>query len=141
MKIHNLIKNPTDLPPVNGRHGESNDVFVIYREIYFDNGAPIFVTSTGVCFYCHEDNEWYNIWDEPQNHISGMFACGGGQLYDRVDDLLDDEMFGYPKEFVDQLTRITSFKCEELTPDVEWVLTKEIVGWFEIPTYEEFLQM
>lgn len=134
MKVHNLLKDPTDLPVGQGRYQESFDVNVIYREV--SEEGPMFVTSAGMGFYSHEDKEWYSVYDESQNHISGMFSAGGGQRVEFARDLI--ESFEYPKEFVKQMTKAKQFKGEKLGKG--YVFTKEIIGWYEIPSYEEFME-
>ena len=134
MKVHNLLKDPTDLPVGHGKYQESFYVNIIYREV--SEEGPMFVTSTGTGFYSHEDKEWYVLYDESQNHISGMFSAGGGQRVEYARDLI--ESFEYPKEFVKQMTKAKQFKCEKLGRG--YVFTKEIIGLFEIPSYEEFME-
>lgn len=138
MKLHNLIKNPTDLPPVadGSRHQESEDVFVLYRSIDPENGE-LFLESFGKAFYCHQDNIWYGYHDEPLSRLSDVFTAEGAQEYECTESLRE---LGYSEDLISQLPRITKFACEDLDESVEYVLTKQIVGWFAIPVYEEFMK-
>lgn len=139
MKIHNLLKNPNDLPPMEegNRFKESREVLFLYRTVIWDGNQYKFdITELGKGFYCYEDNEWYNLYDEPLSRLSEIPGVGGGQMIEGVYYLLNE--YGYPKELVDQMTRVSTFKCENL--DGEYVFIKEIVGWFDAPTFEEFME-
>lgn len=141
MKIHNLLKNHNDLPPIeeNNRFKESREVLLLYRTVIWDGYQFKFdITELGKGFYSYEENEWYNFHDEPLVRLCDVPGIGGGQEIERIDYLLDEMEYGYPKELIDQMTRVSTF-CGKKLED-EYVLIKEIVGWFDVPTFEEFME-
>lgn len=140
MKIHNLLKNPTDLPSKieGGLHGESNDVYVLYRVV--DNSTHNewkFVLGVGTGFYSYDENLWYGYYDDHKARVSDFFTESGGQRWDSVENLIDQ---GCRKEFIQNMTKVPIGFAYDKSIEDGLVFTTEIIGWYELPTYEEFME-
>lgn len=140
MKIHNLLKNPGDFPPVAegefNLHHQSNDVNLVYRSLLQNSdGSWEIVLGYGRGFYVHDENLWYGYYDDHKAQISNLFSETAGQERMFKEELIEE---GCPKELVDQLTPVPEGWAYQ-----DWeeglVFVVEIVGWYELPTYQEFI--
>lgn len=142
MKIHNLLNNPSDLPKVieNSRYKETEEQFILYRSLENIDGIWQFNIYMGSGFYSYDDNLWYVYHDEPLSRLSNVFTEDGGQKYESIESLEDE---GCPTDLINQLTKVPiGFAYhEDITEDCNYVFVKEIVGWIEFPTYEEFMNI
>ena len=94
MKIHNLLKNPGDLPPVAegefNLHHQSNDVNLVYRSLLQNgDGSWEVVLGYGRGFYVHDKNLWYGYYDDHKARISNLFSETAGQKRMFRDELLE----------------------------------------------------
>lgn len=141
MKIHNLLKNTKDLPVVaDGQyntHQESNDVNLIFRILtQHGDGTWEFVLGYGRGFYIHEENLWYAYFDDHKARVSDFFSETGGQSKDSKENL---KMLGCPNELLEQLNPVPQNWAYQDIEDGQF-FTTEIIGWYELPTYEEFMK-
>lgn len=138
MKIHNLLKNPNDLPKGVGLHNESNDVYLFYRVL--DNsisGEWKFLIGQGTGFYSHDEKLWYGYYNDYKCRMTNFFNERGGQCWDDIEYLLEK---GCPQELINTMTKVPKGFAYDDTIEEGNVFTTEIIGWFEFPEYEEFMK-
>lgn len=134
--VHNLLKNPNDLPKGVGRHNESNDVYLLYRILDNANEEWSFLISQGTGFYNHDEKLWYGYYNDYKCRIASLFSEKGGQEWDYVDSLIEK---GCPQELIDTMTEVPQGFAYDDSIGEGLVFTTEIIGWYEFPNYKDFV--
>lgn len=138
MKIHNIVKNPNVLPEnIDGSRNESDDVYLVYR-VLTRRGADDkwgFETAFGKGFYSHDEKLWYAYHDDYKCRMVDLFDENGGQKWDSIDNLREDCV---PDEIIGRLTKVPEGFAYHNNIDDNTYFTTEIVGWYTLPTWEEF---
>lgn len=135
IEIHNLLEDSNDLPPIApfNRYNESAEVLVLYRTIEYNEVSREYeleISSMSRAFYSYDDGRWYSFYDEPMSRLYDCFDPNGGQEVESRDILLRE--CEYSEDLVNQLTSVPG--------EEGYVYVKEIIGWFEIPSYREWLR-